>query len=536
MRTFFAQTAYWAVPWLAAILVAAAGCGPKAGPSQGQADEPDLGPTVGSVARVVTPASIPVEGFGLVGNLPGTGSATCPPQVRAYLKRYILSQLPSRTINVDDLINSRNTAVVLLEGTIPALASKGERFDVRASLIPGSETTSLRGGWLYGVELRPQGPGGSASRPVATAEGPMFTNLVGVDEPDLTRAYVLGGGRSLNDYSAVIALPKPDYPLANAIRNRLSERYGANVVAAITPQMIECVVPPDYRRRKMRFVSLLAATYMAEAPERTAARVDWFAGRLASGQDAQRSEIALEAIGRECLGRVASLLSAADEETRFRASRVMLDLRDDRSLATLRGIALDPKSVYRLEAMEAVAASARRNDASALMRFLLRDSDVRIVLAAYEHLREMTDAAVAQDFVGRSFYLERIVQTNRKAIFVSRRGDPRIVIFGAPLTCRDSVFVEAPGGGVIIDARPGQGYMSLSRKNPVRSGMIGPVKTGYVLSEVIRALGAESVATGEGQVSALGVSYADVIALLERMCEKGAVAAEFWPGPLPEFE
>ncbi|MBN1360607.1 MAG: flagellar basal body P-ring protein FlgI [Sedimentisphaerales bacterium] len=482
------------------------------------------------------PAPIPVEGFALVGNLAGTGSATCPPQVRAYLKRYILAQLRDRSINVDALIDSDTTAVVMLEGTVPALASKGDHFDVRVSLIPGSETTSLRGGWLYEAELRPQGPGGPASRPLATAGGPTFVNFVDVAAPDLTSAYVLGGGRVSDEYSALITLPRADYPLASAIRNRLSERHGANVATAVSPRVVECTVPPDYRNRKARFIEMVAATFMQVTPELGQTRIERFVTQLASGVDRPRSEVALEAIGRESLGRLVPLLDSADEGTRLRAARVMLSLRDDRALLTLRQIALDPTSAYRLEAIAAVAATARRNDAVVLLRLLLRDADRAIVLAAYEHLRQIADPAVVQDFVGRSFYLERVVQTGHKAIFVARSGDPRIVIFGAPLACRDSVFVESPGGLVIVDARPGQGYMSLVRKNPARPGVIGPLKTGFVLSEVIRALGAEYTATEGGQLSGLGVSYAEVIALLEQMCAKGVVPAQFWPGPLPEFE
>ena len=37
------------------------------------------------------------------------------------------------------------------------------------------------------------------------------------------------------------------------------------------------------------------------------------------------------------------------------------------------------------------------------------------------------------------------------------------------------------------------------------------------------------------RVAALGVSYADAIVLLKEMCDKGAVAAEFRAGPMPNF-
>ncbi len=535
MKAFFVHRASQVLSLLAVLLLAEAGCEPGSR-SRGQPEGPDLGPTIGSVATVATPAPIPVEGLGLVGNLPGTGSATCPPEVRAYLKQYILSQLPEQRPNVDELINSNTTAVVRLEGAIPPLASKSDHFDLRVSLIPGSETTSLHGGWLYDAELRPRGPGGQATRPLATAAGPTYVDLLGSGEPDLTSAHVLGGGRVSNDYSGVIRLSEPDYTLADNIRDRLSERYGPSVATAMSPQVIEYTVPPAYARRHMRFVALVSATFMEQTPELMQQRIDTLVMNLVAGRNLDQSEVALEAIGRECLGRLAPLLDAADEQVRFRVARIMLDLRDDRALGALREIALDTQSTHRLEAMQAIAASARRNDASALMRLLLRDGDRHVVMAAYEHLRDMADPAVVQDFIGGSFYLERVVQANRKAVFVARRGDPRIVIFGAPLACRDSMFIESQDQRVVLDAQPGQGYVSLMRNNPMRPGVLGPLRTGFVLSEIIRALGTDYVPQEGGQPSGLGVSYAEIIALLEQMCQRGVVPAEFWPGPLPEFE
>jgi len=58
-------------------------------------------------------------------------------------------------------------------------------------------------------------------------------------------------------------------------------------------------------------------------------------------------------------------------------------------------------------------------------------------LAAYEQLRKLDDIAVSQEVIADNFYLEQIVQTPYKSIFVSRSGQPRIVLFGAPIRCSD---------------------------------------------------------------------------------------------------
>ncbi len=133
------------------MLAAAGGCS-KDGARSGAIDlapQGELGPTVGSFAQMTRPEPVAVEGYGLVGGLAGTGSAYCPPQVRAYLKQYILAQLPDGRGNVEELINGRDTAVVWLEGEVPPPPSKDEHFDVRVGLLPGSEATSLQG--LLGV-------------------------------------------------------------------------------------------------------------------------------------------------------------------------------------------------------------------------------------------------------------------------------------------------------------------------------------------------------------------------------------------------
>jgi hypothetical protein len=46
------------------------------------------------------------------------------------------------------LLNSSDTAVVIVEGVIPPGAPKGSKFDVRVTVAPGTSTVSLEGGRL----------------------------------------------------------------------------------------------------------------------------------------------------------------------------------------------------------------------------------------------------------------------------------------------------------------------------------------------------------------------------------------------------
>ena len=87
----------------------------------------------------------------------------------------------------------------------------------------------------------------------------------------------------------------------------------------------------------------------------------------------------------------------------------------------------------------------------------------------------------------------------------------------------------------MLDARAGQGFVSVIRKHPTRPGVIGPIRSTPDVGEIVRTLGGEAEPGSSGQLQSLGVPYSQVIALLEQMSAKDAVAAQFWAGPLPKI-
>jgi hypothetical protein len=213
----------------------------------------------------------------------------------------------------------------------------------------------------------------------------------------------------------------------------------------------------------------------------------------------------------------------------------MLNLGNDRGLEILRQIAMDKGSSRRIEALESIGAAARRDDAAALARRLLQDEDFQIRLAAYEHLRRLDDVTIAQQFIGRNFYLEQVTRTDRKAIFVSRSGQPRIVLFGTTIYCRDNIFIQSPEGDITVNASTGQNHVTLLRRHPKRPGVVAQARSSFKLSDVIKALCEEPPKEGDN-TGGLGVSYADAIVLLKQMCDKGAIDAEFRAGPPPKID
>jgi hypothetical protein len=215
----------------------------------------------------------------------------------------------------------------------------------------------------------------------------------------------------------------------------------------------------------------------------------------------------------------------------------MLNLDDDRALEPLRLIAEDRRSAYRLEALEAITAGARRNDATRIARRLLRDADFDVRLAAYESLRKADDISVMRSAIAGDFWLEQIVQTRHKGVFVSRSGPPRIVLFGEPI-CREDIFVQSRDTEITINARTGSEYVSVIRRLERRVD-IPPIslRSTFELSDIIRTL-CESAMVEEGSSvrPGLNASYSDAIYILSQMCEKGMVEAEFRAGDPPKID
>ena len=521
------------LPLLIALLIVS--CGEQGRGVKDLAPMIDLGTTIGSLVEMSWPESIRLEGYCLVVGLRGTGSAECPPQIRAYLAQHLLTQFPRRTINIERFIGGSDTAVVLVEGIMPAVASRNEYFDVRVTALGGTQTTSLEGGFLLGTELKTVGTFGIKTKVVADARGPVFIDKISTSEMNKRIGYVLGKGKVLDEYKVTLVLGEPDFRTTNNIRNRLNGLFGDGTAKVVLPGRLEVKVPAKYREQKQRFISIIKATYLTHSTEIIRERIKTFIRKLAALQDADASEIALEAIGNQSLSGLVVLLNVSNEQVRLRAARCMLNLGSDAGLATLRQIAMDRGSAYRAEALESITTGARRNDAARISQRLLRDDDFHMRLAAYEQLRKIDDIAVSQEFIAGNFYLEQIVQTPHKSIFVSRSGQPRIVLFGAPIRCSDGIFVRSADGDITIDAPVGQEYVSIIRKHPLRPGVIAQLKSSFELGDIIRTLCEKPLKKGEQGRGGLGVTYADVIALLKRMCDKGAVKAEFWAGPLPKI-
>jgi hypothetical protein len=530
---FDRQRICWGVT-LAALLFAF-GCGGATEPATKTtlpADAEGLGPTIGMLTEVFASNATPVRGYALVGGLNGTGSAECPGPVREILEKYILQHFSSSKVNVNELIRSPDTAVVIVEGIIPPAAAKGQHFDVRVTALPSTQTTSLEGGWLYGADLCEARQLGISIKSLASAEGPVYTDST-TDSADKKTGYALGGGSTLDEYKINLTLRQPDYRIASQIRNRINERFGYGTATALAPGSIELSVPTRHADTKGRFIQLVRATYLTETPELVEKRILSHVRKLASEPNKNANEMALEAIGNAALPKLAAILGAPDYDVQFRAARCMANLGDPRAREILWSIAGDKQAPNRLEAIGAIIDSFARADVVPLLRILLQDDDFRVRLAAYENLVRLKDTVISRKLIAESFYLDTISAPGKPAIFVSRREQARVALFGAPIYCQSNLFVETPDKAITINALPGEQVASIIRRHPRRPDTIVRLKSSLDLADIIQTLCKEPVSRPDGGGPGLGVPYSTLVPILKEMVDSGAVSAEFHVGPPP---
>lgn len=496
-----------------------------------------LNATVGELTKLYESGAVSVGGFGIVAGLPGTGSAECPPKLRQELRKYIKKMTDMRS--PDRFINSSNTAVVRVDGTIPSLGAKGETFDLRVVPLSHTQTTNLAGGRLFTTDLVATHrffDYDQYSNKLGLAAGPIFINKVKDDSEKIGGAYVLAGGKITEDVNIRLVLNDPSYSAALQIRNRINERFEMRTATASSAMEIRLNVPLQYARQKEKFLRMVQTLYLSSHGNQEELRIASLINDLSNSKNKVPSEVGLETIGKKALDQLALLLEHQDPEVRFRSARCMLNIGDERGIATLRRIVSDRKSPYRIDAIDAIGIRARKNDVSSLLMEVLDDDNFDAVFAAYRRLRAVGDVTVSSRSIAGDFIIDSVISKGPKRILVYRHGVPRIVIFGGPLYCSRNMFVQSADGNIMINSRVTDEFVTLSRKRSQKSALIGPIRSSHNVKEVIRTLGevarVSDRSLGRG---GLGIPYTDIIVLLENMCETGTIKAEFIAGKMTEF-
>lgn len=442
--------------------------------------DPIMRGTVASETGLVGFDPVVVRGYGIVVGLRETGSRQMPSDVRAFLtqelaKRGFGSGQPGAPkLSPQDLLNSGDTAVVIVEGVIPPGAPKGSKFDVRVTTAPGTSTTSLEGGRLLIADLRP-GPLFTGSRqpfPLAEGAGPVVINpfvepnATQRDSINRTSGRVLDGGHVNKDMPLKLRLMTPSHSRAETIQNTVNTlfprepRQKEETAHGRSAETIDLTVPPSFRKRTGEFAELIRHTPLnVENPEQTAMAIrrSLLANPGAAGAAAWR----WQALGKRALPMIQDLYEYPEEQPRFAALNAGSKLDDQLAVPPLLDLARKSDSLtIRTEAIKLLGRIGTNAEIELGLRELLDDPDVEIRLSAFEALDKRRDPHIIAMEMGRKFILN-IVPSKQRMIYVAQSGQPRVVVFGEGLSVKVPMTLYTWDGRLIVKADEGDKFLEV---------------------------------------------------------------------------
>ncbi len=503
--------------------------------------------TIGSMTLYEGIAPLRVRGVGLVVGLGTNGSTDCPRTtydalVQSMYKQHSFtsSVVGSKSISPERLINDKDTAVVLVQGEVPAAAVAGDRFDISVKAWPGTQTKSLRGGRLYTVDLeifRQVSPRRSISgQRVAKAAGPVFINPF-VDDHAATKSnelqgIILGGGLVIQDRRVRLVLIEPSYQWATRIQDRIND-FSPNakkIARAETPSYVSLRIPPEYRGDAGHYLSLVQSLYLFRDPRLGTARAKVLATEIRNPASPHaKIALALEGLGRYALPVLDPLYDHPKDYVSFYAAVAGLRLGDHIAGDAMIRHAEDADGRYRMRAVRALGETQGMGQATIVLRRLLDDADPRIQTAAYEELIQRRDVTIeSQAIGGYNFHLD-VIPTERPAfVYVKRRTERRIALFGNHLAIKPPVLYRSPDGGLIVSAQPDAESLTVIRTVVATGSSSPPVKVSTDLASLIKLLGSDADIDYNDKVTGMGVAYGAVVRLLYHLCEDGAIDANFF--------
>ena len=484
-----------------------------------------------------------VRGYGLVVGLEGTGSRLVPAEVRSMMTAEMtrLGIGDPRTgwdhLSPDRMLDSEDTAVVVVEGVIPPGAPKGLTFDVRVFALPGSTTSSLEGGRLYTTDLRP-GPLSTGSRQafrLATGSGPIFINPF--VEPGTSQrspinslsGRILEGGTTVREMPIKIRLATNSHARAATVQQAINSNFPREpgqkeeTARGESGDSIEITVPPSYHERTEEFVKLLEHTALnVGAPEANAQAIRRAVLSNPGGADAARWRWC--ALGPKSVPMIQDLYDHPDEAPRFSALSAGARLNDAMAVPHLMDIArYSTKQTRRLAAIAELGRMGTNPRIDLGLRELMDDPNVDVRLATFDALLKRNDPTIVNVPVSDRFTMS-LVDSEHQMIYVSQTGRPRVAIFGEDLALRLPMTVNTWSGRLLMKGDAGDPDVQVFYRSQLDDvPVIGLAPTD--VPGMVRFLGHET--TIQEPEEGLGLQYGEVIGALHQLWSKGYIACDF---------
>lgn len=497
-----------------------------------------------------------VRGYGLVVGLRGTGSRSMPPELRAFMRQELsrrgvgTGESGLAGLSVDAVLDSPDTAVVIVEGVIPpgavgrrvrrGLTLEGTRFDLRVIADPRTDTTNLEGGRLYTCELRPMQPGevvppvgSSQASPIAEAKGPVFMNPFRLAEDgavhsvERTVGRILVGGEVLRDMPVRLRLINPSHARAEILQSAINARFPQEpgqtdqTARGENSETIRITVPRTWRDRPEDFIRLLQSTSLRQAQAEEIARS---IGRLLVQNPIHALDASWRwrALGPRALPAVRELYDHPEELPRLASLRAGAALDDPLVVPALIEMTTAAVDSIREEAVRLLAEVRPNLRVDAALRERLADESVDVRLAAYESLLMREDISIRRIDVDDRFELH-VVESPFPMIYVAQVGQPRVVIFDPGLRMNEPVFIDTMSGRFIAQSTPNRQAVEIFYRELDGTRVVHEIRP-YVV-DLARFLGHRT--SLDRTDPGIGLTYAESVGLLYQLVREGHIASEF---------
>lgn len=501
--------------------------------------------TVGPLVNIQGMERNAVRGFGLVVDLVDTGGSDGPEVVRNYLIKEIRrrAEIGNDGINATEFLDSKDTAMVELEAFMPGGAQKNERFDVRVRAL-GTETSSLVGGRLVLATLQVWAatPSGVlSSKPQAIAAGPVFVSPFDrrgrpSEKVDLRRGAVLGGGVVKEPRKVRLVLSDPRHSVARSAERAINSRWGGSEKFAVgeSSSYIELHIPRDMANDKRLFLERLLYTPLNTNPAFIDTRLEDLVGALkGGGGNPNGIGLALEALGKPVIPKVAELLDSQSRDTHYYAARTLLRLGEREGAIGVGEHAQEDGGKYQIEAIQELGRADRVYAAGEQLRRLLDSDNTEARIAAYKGLRGRPHPAIKSYVLDRDNLILDVIDCRGKdLIFAQQSNSPRLAIFGKRMMVRPpAIFpgVRSDSRNLLtqLTANRGDRELTMVFRNKRTGAASPPLPAPLGIPELVRYLGAAPTKLSDTEVRGFAVPYSEILDILSAFTETGALRAEF---------
>ncbi len=501
------------------------------------------------------------SGYGIVVGLKGTGSSDIPPQVRAHM----IADLARRgigestrgwgDISPEQLINSDDTAIVIIEAVIPQAATgrkpsrgnlrpdhpslQGTLFDARIRAEPSSSTTSLEGGYLLPTLLRTGQltTGRSQTREVAFVSGEVFLNpfanpgSVGSDAVHRNSGRILKGGEVLHNLPMRLVLLEPSHTRSSLIQNAINrvfpEEFGQDGPTArgISDEQIEIRVPPSWKDDVPTFMEIMShITIRAQQPESVAMSVKRLLLTDPSPKNADAASWRWKALGDRVLPVIRDLYDSPEDLPRNAALKAGGRLKDPIAIPFLLDETKESNALAaRIEAIHLLKEMPHDPRITFGLRPLLDSNDVEIRLQTAEALIERRDPAVKSFDIDGKFDLLWL-PSEHQLVYVTQSGEPRIIMTG-DVSIETPLSLQAWDNNLLVKESPSDDSTLEVRYHNVDSGQTSHHNISTSLPTFAIFLAHQS--TPEEPAPGLDLSYSRTIGAIHELWRQKYLNADF---------